>query len=867
MSVEWHNSSYANRVKFTIDGNKIEGDLTDFPVAIQLSDSAGIGGADLSSVIEDSATTSGGVDSYTKLLLHGTGDVSGTATLTFFNEIDASPNGKFDKALYFDGGDHYVTTNTATDLSLGASDFTIEFWAKIPASQPSSQARIVGGNYTSSWGSNCWSLHSTHTAVNRWSFWVYNLNASSPVLVSSSASNTNVWTHVAITRSGSDWRMFIDGVLEDTYSSATSLDNGIATFQRLSAASVSSRLKGYISEYRTSKGIARYTTSFSGSLPSGPFESDSYDILHIRPDGDSSSSEHQYAFGNVVMPAANRKFDNAYYFTNDLISIPTSSDFDFGTSAFTIDFWVRFDSIPGNDYQIITARRQNSASRFLIYLDGRDSEGSNQGIRFGITTGSWFSLNAKNISDLSAHTWYHIAVAREGNGWYLFVDGNLKDYAVDSRAWPNWTLDWRIGGEPLEGKYLTGYLSEYRISKGIARWTKDFTPPNQIYDDTWEELVNDNRKKIAIYHNDTDQCYVEIEDWNWHNNTAALWTKIPTLTSGTDKDLYLYYNGTSDNTTYVGDPGDTAAETVWDSNFKAVLHLSEPASGQSDEYVDSTGNVNDGVSAYSTHPKIIEDGVGFAQEFPSSANQFINLTNTDSVTGSNDYTYSVIIRPSDVSDSNYHYMVSKGTDSTRRARILIKNNSSSHLRISHYGVATNTNLEMVNDTLYHISVTYDAPYERVIVNGTEVLNYDFGTLNVSDSMTRLGARYGTATGYYRGVMDEYRESSVVRSDAWINADYYTSFDNFITFDTSLEPQPTHYYHGYVYVQASPVIRTVRLYNRATGQLVATATSDSSGYYYLTTLDNEEHYIVVLDDDAGEEYNALINDKLLPIGIV
>ena len=41
---------------------------------------------------------------------------------------------------------------------------------------------------------------------------------------------------------------------------------------------------------------------------------------------------------------------------------------------------------------------------------------------------------------------------------------------------------------------------------------------------------------------------------------------------------------------------------------------------------------------------------------------------------------------------------------------------------------------------------------------------------------------------------------------------------------------------------------------------------SNGYYYLNPTTSGEHFIVVFDDEAGENYNALILDRLLPTGI-
>lgn len=76
--------------------------------------------------------------------------------------------------------------------------------------------------------------------------------------------------------------------------------------------------------------------------------------------------------------------------------------------------------------------------------------------------------------------------------------------------------------------------------------------------------------------------------------------------------------------------------------------------------------------------------------------------------------------------------------------------------------------------------------------------------------------------------------------------------------------PQYYYYGYVTENNDPISRKVNLYNRSTGELVSATTSNiDTGYYYLTTTISGEHYIVTLDDEAGEDYNALVLDKLLP----
>ena len=45
---------------------------------------------------------------------------------------------------------------------------------------------------------------------------------------------------------------------------------------------------------------------------------------------------------------------------------------------------------------------------------------------------------------------------------------------------PDFAAGIAIGFYPA-ATYLTGYLDEYRISKGIARWTSNFNSPIRTY--------------------------------------------------------------------------------------------------------------------------------------------------------------------------------------------------------------------------------------------------------------------------------------------------------------------------------------------------------------------------------------------------
>ena len=79
-------SDWKKRIKITIDHNKVDSDLTDFPVGIVLASGTGILSQDVTDVFDELTTvTSGTIDSYTKLLLHCEGDRSSSGNTLINN--------------------------------------------------------------------------------------------------------------------------------------------------------------------------------------------------------------------------------------------------------------------------------------------------------------------------------------------------------------------------------------------------------------------------------------------------------------------------------------------------------------------------------------------------------------------------------------------------------------------------------------------------------------------------------------------------------------------------------------------------------------------------------------------------------------
>ena len=182
---------------------------------------------------------------------------------------------------------------------------------------------------------------------------------------------------------------------------------------------------------------------------------------------DSSSHNHSItAAGNAQISTTQSKFGgSSMYFdgSGDWISAPNSSEFAFGTGDFTVEAWVNMVV----SATIFDTRSSNSGA-----TAGFDFSFSTSGPRIydGIATQDLYSSS----NTYSLNTWYHVAFCRQGTGISVFVDGILDGTAISSR---NVTTQGGRVGSNINGSSSNCYIDDLRVTKGVARYTSNFTPP------------------------------------------------------------------------------------------------------------------------------------------------------------------------------------------------------------------------------------------------------------------------------------------------------------------------------------------------------------------------------------------------------
>jgi hypothetical protein len=188
-----------------------------------------------------------------------------------------------------------------------------------------------------------------------------------------------------------------------------------------------------------------------GSNGSTTFTDSSNNALSMTVSGSTALSTSQIKYGTA-----------SGAFTDGKLTAPSNSVLSMD-GDFTLEFWVYQT---GNTSPYDTVVSAASESTFMI----RHASGY-EGVILGGNT------NVANTISFTLNTWHHIAVVRNAGTYKVFKDGTditTSTYTDSS------TLDLSgmiIGDSSVSGRNFVGYIDEFRITKGVARWTANYTPP------------------------------------------------------------------------------------------------------------------------------------------------------------------------------------------------------------------------------------------------------------------------------------------------------------------------------------------------------------------------------------------------------
>lgn len=391
------------------------------------------------------------------LLLDGTGD-----WLSIPNSDDWQITGS-GGSVFIDGpggGDDYLTIPDSADFAFGSGDFTVEAWIRFNTlpTEGVEQVFMSQGDFGTP-AQESFSFAMFRTSGNLNIRFLFSQDGTTLTDAKRLADTTiiNVWYHFAVSRDGNNLRFFQDGVQQGTTFDMTGVTLHNSTEPLLigiirSGANLLGDFDGFEDEIRISNS-ARFTANFTPQTSEYSNDGNTKLLLHFTSSFiDSSTTAH------TVTPVGTAAIDNDKFVAFD--------------ADFTIDCWVRQPASVGVDEAIVSQRFDINNKWLFNYHPGS--------FEFTMVTGGVAAGLTFTLSGFLANVFQHVAITRSGHNWRVFLDG-VQQGATVVRAFgiPNFVAPLLIGAinRPGFSKELSGHIDEFRLIKGEALWTANFTPP------------------------------------------------------------------------------------------------------------------------------------------------------------------------------------------------------------------------------------------------------------------------------------------------------------------------------------------------------------------------------------------------------
>jgi hypothetical protein len=190
---------------------------------------------------------------------------------TGFNNLETVGNAQIDTttkkygtgSMEFDGTGDYLKGRVTSFINFGSGNFTIECWVNLSANNQFNPIVLLGRDTQSG-------LYCDISSSNNARIVAYIGGAWGVVATGSTALSTSTWYYLAFVRNGSSFKIYVDGTEDASATNSGTISNptsdASASFQVAylrTTASIDRYFNGYIDDLRITKGVARYTTTFT----------------------------------------------------------------------------------------------------------------------------------------------------------------------------------------------------------------------------------------------------------------------------------------------------------------------------------------------------------------------------------------------------------------------------------------------------------------------------------------------------------------------------------------------------------------------------------------------------------------------------
>jgi len=451
-------------------------------------------------------------------------------------------------SIFFNGSSNtFLTVPGAPATTFWQSDWTVEFWA-LPNNPNLSPGSVFGNRYSGYGGGHLYLSYSSGLLAGI-SFELYENGGivgfgvgTGTAGFTAARAPVGTFDHVAVTKVGKTYTFFLNGVMLAPITRSVQPNNAALPQFYIGAAHdswYSYLFNGYIDDFRMTTGVARYSSSFT--LPTRTYlsktaldtsvptrtSSYTYDPAgRVLTSADANNQTTSYTYhgdtvfagdppvaydpsfaqvslllhgngvngattivddgplhlsgtvtGATALSAAQSRFGTAsIYFdgaATSYISYPAASTI-VGSGDLTIEGWVHPTATSqGTVYSNYTT---TAAGHTLVYV-------SNTQMIWYYTGGVTIATPANSVP---SNQWTHFALVRNGTSCTIYLNGVASaNTAACTNAIGTTATDLRVGNAHWSNLPFKGYLDDFRITVGKARYLSSFSPttqefPNQV---------------------------------------------------------------------------------------------------------------------------------------------------------------------------------------------------------------------------------------------------------------------------------------------------------------------------------------------------------------------------------------------------
>ena len=397
--------------------------------------------------------------------------VNGTPSVQRFNPFGTSTaysTSVIGGSGYFDGSGDYLTVADNAAFEFGSGNLTIEGWMYVK----DTGVHTLCSKATSSDVQE----YEIYLASGTVQAYVSNGTSWQVTMATAAIIRTNEWNHIAVTRSGSSWVIWVNGVSSATQTASFTIDNNTTALGIGAFPDGGFPTNGYISDFRIVKGTAVYTSAFTP--PTAPLTAITNTSILTKFQNaaifDNAMMNDLETVGNAQISTSVKKYGTgslAFDGTGDYLINASNRNVSWGTGDFTLEGWFYWNSL-ASESAIVWGKSVG----WVLYVYPANK------LQWGRVSPKTPANLLTGSTSLSTGQWYHIAVTRSSGTVKLWVNG-VSDGSVSDAD------DYSASGQLAIGishssEYFNGYIDDLRITKDFCRYTTTFTPPTSSFSDT-----------------------------------------------------------------------------------------------------------------------------------------------------------------------------------------------------------------------------------------------------------------------------------------------------------------------------------------------------------------------------------------------